>query len=76
MWVSESGASGIAVVVDPEVLSTMGPPIYGTFDKEGGGTNHHERRHPLELVAERLKVGVAVTDELVHVVMLSFEGLG
>ncbi len=42
MWVSESGASGISVVVDSKVFSTMGPPVLGAFDEEGGGADHHE----------------------------------
>ncbi len=42
MRVSVSGTGGISVVVDPEVLLTMGPPILGVFDEEGGGTDHHK----------------------------------
>ncbi len=73
--VSESGASRVTVVVDPELFSSMGPPTLGSFDEEGGGADHHDGRYPSELVAERLEVGVAVADEAVHVVVLSFEGL-
>ncbi len=42
MWVLESGTSGISVVVDPEVFSSMGPSGLGAFDKEGGGAHYHE----------------------------------
>ncbi len=76
MWVSESGAGGVTVVVDPEVFAMMGPPVLGTLDEEGGGAYHHERRYSSELVTERLKVCVAVTDEPVHVVVLPLKGFG
>ncbi len=76
MRVSESGAGGISVVVDPKVFSTMGPPVFGTFDEERGGTDHHERGHSTELMAERFEIDVAVANKAVHIVMLSFEGLG
>ncbi len=42
MWVSESGTGGITIVVDPKVFAMMGPPVFGVFDEEGGGTDHHE----------------------------------
>ncbi len=76
MWVSESGAGRIAVVVDPKVFATMGPPVFGTFDEERGGAYYHERGNALELMAERFEVRVAVAYEAIHVVVLSFEGLG
>ncbi len=61
VWVLELGAGRIAMVIDPKVFSTMGPPVLGAFGEEGGGANHHEGGDTAELVAERLKVGVAVT---------------
>ncbi len=42
VWVSESGAGRVAVVVDPKVFATMGPPVFGVFDEERGGADHHE----------------------------------
>ncbi len=35
MWVSESRASGIAIVVDPKILSSVGPPVSSTDEPLG-----------------------------------------
>ncbi len=40
--VSISWPSGIPIVGDPEVFSSMGPPVLGMFDEERGGEDHHE----------------------------------
>ncbi len=40
--VSESGSGRISIVIDPEVFSSVGPPVLGVFDEEGGGADHHE----------------------------------
>ncbi len=43
VWVLESGSCRILIVVDPEVLASVGPPALGAFYKERGGANHHEQ---------------------------------
>ncbi len=42
MQISVSGTGEIPIVGDPEVLSSMGPPVLGTFNEKGGGEDHHE----------------------------------
>ncbi len=74
MRVSESGAGGITIVVDPKVFATMGPPVSGALDEKGGGAHYHEGWYAAELVAERFEVGVAVAYETIHVVVVSLEG--
>ncbi len=76
MWISESGAGGISVVIDPKCFASVGPPVLGTLGEERGGTDHHERRDSPELVAVRLKVGVTVAEELFHIIVLPFKGFG
>ncbi len=76
MWVLILWAGGISIVSDPKVFPSMGPPMLGAFDEERGGKDYHEQQYSSELVAEHFKVRVAVTDETVHVIVLSFEGLG
>ncbi len=74
--ISESGSRGVSIVVDPKVFATMGPPVLGAFYEERGRADHHKGWDSSELVAVRLEVGVAVTEESVHVIMFPLERFG
>ncbi len=60
MRVSESRTGGVAIVVGPEVFSSVGPPVFCTFDEERGGAHHHEGWDSAELMVVGLEVGVAI----------------
>ncbi len=76
MGVSIPESIGVLVVIDPVDFSMVGPPVTGLFKEVGGGEHHHEGRDSSELVTEHLKVGVAVSEESFHVIVIALEGFG
>ncbi len=51
----------------------MSPPVFRAFREEGGGEDDHKGRDSPELMVKHLKVGVTVLNEVIHVVVVSFE---
>ncbi len=60
VWVTILGYFGVVRVAGPQVLSSVGPPVFGRVCEEGGGEYDHEGRDPLELMSEHFETSVTV----------------